>query len=56
MCVLEVMYLCVRVIDFASFYDFDICYNSVVFFVFHFIHNEEIIFMGRYLCWWTINP
>ena len=35
-CVLEVMHLCVRDIDVASFYDFDIsfwnCYDSVVFY------------------------
>jgi len=40
-CVLDVMYLCVRDIDCASFYNFSIgfgnCSNSVVFFIFHFI-------------------
>ena len=45
-CVLDVMYLCVRDIDFASFYDFSIgsdsvvlwnCSDSVVFFTFIFV-------------------
>ena len=37
------MYLCVRGIDFVSFYDFCIrfwdCYDSVVFLVYHFIYS-----------------
>ena len=37
-CVLGVMYLCVRGIDFVSFYDLD----KVVYFAFHFITKEDI--------------
>ena len=36
-----VMYLCIKGINFVSFYDFDIlfwnCSDSVIYFVFHFI-------------------
>jgi len=45
----SVMYLCVRVIDFDSFYDFDIrfwnCSDSVVFFVFHFWYLQTFLFI-----------
>jgi len=40
-----VMYLCLRGIDLTSFYDFDFwfwnCFDSVVFFVFHFIISKS---------------
>jgi hypothetical protein len=36
MCVLEVMYLCVTDIDFASFYDFGVV-STVWYIFFHFI-------------------
>ena len=39
------MYVCVSGIEFASFYDFSIrflnCSDIMVFFVFHFITNDE---------------
>jgi len=45
-----VMYLCVSDIDFASFYDFTVwfrnCFDSVVFFVFHFIGTLYFVLNG----------